>query len=154
MLIAALLFAIRFSASTAGSFDVRRAVNDPQVLAVMQDMALRGAYQPDQQEVAAFLVRDLNGAISSVLWPHTANRRSEHYDGVIPARTVAIAHTHPIFAERPASGDIAQAKKIGLPIYVITRWNLYVVDATGAVMPLIEKKNWAHSRIPAEVPAE
>ena len=154
MLIAALLFAIRLSASTAGSFDVRRAADDPQVLAVMQDIALHGAYQLDQQEVAAFLVRDANGAISSVLWPLTANRRSEHSDGVVPAGTVAIAHTHPIFAERPSSGDIAQARKIGLPIYVITRWNLYVVDATGAVMPLIEKKNWAHSPRPAEVPAK
>ncbi|HXH39312.1 MAG TPA: hypothetical protein VNN08_11845, partial [Thermoanaerobaculia bacterium] len=73
MLIAVLLFAIRLSASTAGSFDVRSAADDPQVLAVMQDLALRGAHQVDQQEVAAFLVRDANGAISSVLWPHTAN---------------------------------------------------------------------------------
>jgi len=154
MLIAVLLFAIRLSASTAGSFDVRSAADDPQVLAVMQDLALRGAHQVDQQEVAAFLVRDANGAISSVLWPHTANRRSEHYDGAVPAGTVAIAHTHPIFAERPSRGDIEQAREIRLPIYVITRWNLYVVDATGAVMPLIEKKNWARSPRPAEVRAE
>src|ERR1051325_10678304 len=145
MLTAGLLFAVRLSASTAGSFDVHRAVNDPQVLVVMQDIASRGAHQVDQQEVAAFLVRDANGAIASVLWPHTANRRSEHYDGVVPAGTVAIAHTHPIFAESPSSGDIPQAIKVGLPIYVITRWNLYVVDATGAVTSLIEKKNWSRS---------
>ena len=145
MVTAALLFAVRLSASTTGSFDVHRAANDSQVLAVMQDIALRGAQQPDQQEVAAFLVRDTNGAISSVLWPLTADRRSVHYRGVVPAGTVAIAHTHPIFAERPSSGDIAQARKIGLPIYVITRWNLYVVDATGAVTSLIEKKNWTRS---------
>jgi len=145
MLTAALLFAVRLSASTAAPFDVRRGANDSQVLAVMQDIALRGAQQPDQQEVAAFLVRDANGAISSVPWPLTADRRSEHYRGVVPAGTVAIAHTHPIFAERPSSGDIAQARKIGLPIYVITRWNLYVVDAKGAVTSLIEKKNWTRS---------
>lgn len=154
MLIAALLFGIRLSASTASPFDVRRAANDRQALAVMQDIALRGAHEVDQQEVAAFIVRDANGAISSVLWPHTANRSSEHYDGVIPAGTVAIAHTHPIFLEHPSSGDIAQARRIGLPIYVITRWNLYVVNATGAVMRLIENRNWTHSPGPSEVPAE
>jgi proteasome lid subunit RPN8/RPN11 len=154
MLVAAFLFAIRLSASTTPSFDVRRAANDPRVLAVMQDIALRGAHQFDQQEVAAFLVRDANGAILSVMWPHTANRRSEHFDGAVPAGTVAIAHTHPLFAERPSSGDIAQARKIGLPIYVITRWNLYVVDAVGTVMPLIEKRNWARSSKTAEVRAE
>jgi len=128
MRVTVLLFAICLSASAADSFDVRRAVDDPQVLAMMQDIALRGAHQLDQQEVAAFIVRDANGAIASELWPHTANRRSEHFNGVVPAGTVAIAHTHPIFAERPSSGDIDQARKIGLPIYVITRWALYVVD--------------------------
>lgn len=145
MRLVVLLLALHVSASATDSYDVRRAADDPQVLAIMQDIALRGAHQFDQQEVAAFLVRDANGVISCVMWPHTANRRSEHYDGVVPAGTVAIAHTHPTFAERPSHGDIEQAKKIGLPIYVITRWNLYVVDATGAVMPLIEKRDWARS---------
>jgi proteasome lid subunit RPN8/RPN11 len=145
-----LLLALHASASATDSYDIRRATDDPQVLAIMQDIALRGAHQFDQQEVAAFLVRDANGVIASVMWPHTANRRSEHYDGVVPAGTVAIAHTHPTFAERPSHGDIEQAKKIGLPIYVITRWNLYVVDATGAVIPLIVQENWARSPKTAE----
>ena len=126
-------------------FDVRNSANDPQVLAALQNLAARGAHQVDQQEVAAFLVRDANGAVSCVMWPHTANRRSEHYEGAVPAGTVAIAHTHPIFAERPSRGDIEQAKKIGLPIYVVTRWNLYVVDATGEVVRLIAQKNWSRS---------
>ena len=142
MRLAILLLAFYASHSAAESFDVRRAADDPQVLAVMQDIARRGALQTDQQEVAAFLVRDESGAIASSLWPHTANRRSEHYEGAIPAGTVAIAHTHPIFAERPSRGDIEQARKIGIPIYVITRWSLYVVDETGDVTALIAHRNW------------
>ena len=146
---AILLLAFCASSSAAESFDVRGVADDPHALAVLQDLALRGAQQVDQREVAAFLVRDANGAISCVMWPHTANLRSEHYRGAIPAGTVAIAHTHPIFAERPSRGDIEQAIRIGLPIYVITRWNLYVVDATGAVIALIIQKNWARSPRPA-----
>jgi proteasome lid subunit RPN8/RPN11 len=143
---ALLLFAI--------SFDLRRAADDPQVLAFLQDLAVRGAYQVDHQEVAAFIVQDGNGVTSSVLWPHTANVRSERYRGAIPAGTVAIAHTHPLYAERPSRGDIEQAKKIGLPIYVITRWNLYVVDpSSGASIALIKNKNWTRSPRPAGAPA-
>jgi proteasome lid subunit RPN8/RPN11 len=125
------------------TFDIRHSADDSRVLAVLRDLAMRGAQQPNEQEVAAFVVRDADGSISTVMWPHTANRRSEHYDGTIPVGTVAIAHTHPLFAERPSRGDIEQARRIGLPVYVITRWNLYVVDSTGTVVPLIKQKNWA-----------
>jgi hypothetical protein len=127
------------------SFDVRHTVDDPHVMAALQDLAHRGAYQTDQTEVAAFLVRDANGVVTSVMWPHTANRRSEHYEGTIPAGTVAIAHTHPWQADQhPSRGDIEQAKKVGLPIYVVTGRNLYVVDSSGAVIELFVRTNWTH----------
>ena len=130
------------------SFDVRRSADDPHVMAALQDLAHRGVYQVDQTEVAAFLVRDSNGVISAVRWPHTANRRSEHYEGAIPAGTVAIAHTHPLQADpRPSRGDIEQARKIGLPIYVVTRRNLYVVDASGGVMELFARTDWMRPRV-------
>lgn len=38
--------------------------------------------------------------------------------------------THPIYAEKPSRGDVDLAQRIGLPIYVVTRWYLYVVDPT------------------------
>jgi len=130
------------------SFDVRHSVDDPHVLSALQDLAHRGAYQTDQTEVAAFLVRDANGVITSVMWPHSANRRSEHFEGMIPAGTVAIAHTHPLQADQhPSGGDIALAKKIGLPIYVVTRRNLYVVDSSGVVIELLTRTNWTHSPV-------
>jgi hypothetical protein len=137
MLTAVLLLAL--------AFDVRRSTDNPHVMAALQDLAHCGAYQTDQTEVAAFLVRDRNGVISSVMWPHTANRRSEQYDGAIPAGTVAIAHTHPWQADQhPSRGDIDQAKKIGLPIYVVTRRDLYVVNSSGEVIELFARTNWTH----------
>lgn len=134
------------------SFDVRHSTDDPRVLALLQNIGHRGVRQFDQQEVAAFFVRDANGVISSVDWPHTGNRTSEHYNGAIPAGTVAIVHTHPLQAdEHPSRGDIAQARKIGLPIYVVTRMNLYVVDPNGDVIKLFAGTNWI-GRNPVSVP--
>ena len=130
----------------AASFDLRRAADDPEVLAFLQDLALRGSHQVDQQEVAAFIVQDESGATSCLLWPHTANVRSEHYRGAIPAGTVAVAHTHPLFAEQPSRGDVAESKRIGLPIYVITRWHLYVVDPqSGESIALVRQSSWMQS---------
>jgi hypothetical protein len=81
-----------------------------------------------------------------LLWPHTANLRSEHYEGEIPAGTVALAHTHPLFAERPSKGDVAESMRIRLPIYVITRWHLYVVDPqSGERVALIANRSWMGS---------
>ena len=140
----AILFIAIFSTEIkADSFDFRRTADDPQVLTFLQDLAVRGSSLVDQQEVAAFIVQDASGATSCILWPHTANVRSEHYRGVIPTGTVALAHTHPLFAEQPSRGDVAESRRIGLPIYVITRWHLYVVDPqSGESVALIQHRSW------------
>jgi hypothetical protein len=128
------------------SFDVRSSADDSRVFAILQQMARSGAERSNQTEIAAFLVRDAGGAISSVPWPQSGRFRSESYRGVIPAGTVALAHTHPWQADqRPSQGDVEQAKKIGLPIYVVTRWNLYVVDAAGNVIELFARTDWTRS---------
>lgn len=143
MRFALLLLAIYTTGVSADSFDFRRATDDPQVLGSLQDLAFRGANLSDGQEVAAFIVRDGSGGTACWLWPHPANVRSEHYRGGIPTGTVAVAHTHPLGSEQPSRGDVAESKRIGLPIYVISRWDLYVVDPqTGERVPLIAHKNW------------
>ena len=136
--------------ATVGYFDYRRTADDLRVLGILQELAARGAQQVHDREVAAFLVQDAGGFITCVMWPLSAAARSERYDGVIPAGTVAIAHTHPTYAPLPSRGDVGQARRIGLPIYVITRWSLYVVDPTsGTCLALIEHKNWMRSARPA-----
>jgi hypothetical protein len=111
-----------------------------QLLAALRDLRTRGLMQTDQREVAAFVVRRDDGSLNAVFWPHSANFRSEHYEGRVPAGTVAIAHTHPPQAgERPSRGDIEQAKKIGMPVYVVTRWNVWVADAHGDVREVVAR---------------
>lgn len=127
-------------------FDFHQASADPAVLGVLQDLAVRGAAQTDDREVAAFIVRETDGQVRCLVWPHTANRRSEEFHGTIPNGTVAIAHTHPLFAEMPSRGDVEQSKRIGLPIYVLTRWYLYAVDpSSGERVALIRQKNWTRA---------
>jgi hypothetical protein len=129
------------------TFEFRNAAADPLVLGLMQDLAGRGAQKINDLEVAAFIVRESSGAFSCLLWPHSANIRSERYRGRIPAGTVAVAHTHPLYAPQPSGGDVAESKRIGLPIYVLTRWDLYVVDpSSGQRVALIERKNWTPQR--------
>src|SRR5581483_1901773 len=83
---------------------------------MLQDLAVRGSSKVDDLEVAAFIVKGPDGAVRCLMWPHTANRRAEEYHGSVPEGTVAIAHTHPLFAELPSRGDVEQSKRIGLPM--------------------------------------
>jgi len=129
------------------------ALLDPSLLGVLQQIGERGASAYfDDMEAAAFIVRRPDGSYTSVLWPaKTAAIRGARFVGAIPAGTVAIAHTHPFTAELPSRGDINQAKRIGLPIYVISRWSLYVADPSGEVTGLIVRKDWTRSPQPAEL---
>ncbi|MEA2162397.1 MAG: hypothetical protein QOK37_524 [Thermoanaerobaculia bacterium] len=128
------------------SFDVRHATDSPQVFAILQQLAIDGAQRFDQREIATFLVRDSNGMISSLPWPQTGRFRSEYYHGTIPAGTVALAHTHPWQADQhPSQGDIEQARRLHLPMFVVTRWNLYGIDSSGNVITLFARSDWTRS---------
>ena len=117
---------------------------DPEMLGILSDVYRRDALRTDGTEVAVFIVSTPDGHLSCLLWPHTDSIRSAHYDGPIPPGTIALAHSHPIHSlEKPSRGDVGQAQRIGLPIYVVTRWYLYVVDPmTGQSVELIRQKNW------------
>ena len=129
---------------------------DPHLLAILQDIGRHGSSSTfDDMEAAAFIVRDSDGRYGCVLWPqNTASIRGARYSGVLPPGTVAIAHTHPFIAEQPSKGDIAQAKKIQMPIYVISRWSLYVAEPSGEVIPVIVRRDWTRSPKPAELLTE
>ena len=128
------------------------ALSHSNLLTVLQQVGRRGASTFfDQMEAAAFIVAQPDGSLVAVPWAaNTASIRGARYSGAIPAGTIAIAHTHPFTAELPSRGDLAQAKKIRLPIYTISQWSLYVADPSGAVVPLIVRHNWLRSQRPAE----
>jgi hypothetical protein len=83
-----------------------------------------------EMEAAAFLVAT-DAGLECVLWPDERRRtRTQAFRGAIPAGTVAIAHTHPDRADlrEPSGMDRLEARRTGLPIYVVTHWTVWVAD--------------------------
>jgi len=136
------------TAAVAADFDFRRA-DDPTLLRILRDLAVRSVNKADEMEIAAFIVKDESGNLSCLMWPHTSATRAARYSGVTPTGTVAIAHTHPVQAPQPSRADVQQSTRIGLPIYVVTRWNLYGVDpGSGESIVLRKNKEWSRAGSP------
>lgn len=71
-------------------------------------------------ERAAFAVRESDGHIDFVRWPDPDYLRAV-YRGSVPANAVAIVHTHPNNHPDPSSDDDDTARRLGIPVYVVTR---------------------------------
>ncbi len=108
--------------------------SDPAMIEVFREMKRLALSRPDL-EVAAFLVRDDDGGISCRLWP-SSFVSAARYDGSMPKGTFALIHTHPSRSPMPSRGDLEEAKRVGLPIYVLTPSQLSVVDANGTTTRL------------------
>ncbi len=78
-----------------------------------------GGYGRWNHERAAFLIREDDGTLTLEPWPSREFRHAS-FRGVIPARTIAILHTHPASAPSPSARDRAEARRLGLPVVVIT----------------------------------
>lgn len=76
------------------------------------------------RERAAFVVRSANGGYVFQLWPFDVVKLRATFEGAIPAGAVAVIHTHPNTAEFPSENDRLLSARIGLPIYVVTRWRI------------------------------
>ena len=96
-------------------------------------------------ERAAFLTRDCKGGIERVMWPATMQRRAETYRGPLPPNVIAIAHTHPDGLPQPSRQDIAESKRVGLPIYVVSRTAIARVDPSGETTEIVRNRNWFRS---------
>jgi hypothetical protein len=120
------------------------AAPDARTIALSWDL-LRGAqYGRSTTEHSAFLVSDAKGELQLVKWPGQATSLSATYRGIIPAGTVAIVHTHPNALPNPSRGDAALARKLNLPVYVLTRTS--ITRTSGGRMELIAVGDWNPSR--------
>lgn len=94
-------------------------------------------------ERAAFIVRSQDGSTSCVFWPATHKYKSAQYRGALPARTIAIVHSHPDCCVAPSAQDIAEARQFGVPFYVVTTRNIYRSDGgTGSVRAVTSNDDW------------
>jgi hypothetical protein len=100
---------------------------------VLSELAQLGGYGVFPHERAAFVVRDHDGAIACVLWPPTNQFQRASVRTVIPAGTIAIAHTHPMSSPAASEHDREEARRLMLPIVVVGRSSLQWVDIDGKI---------------------
>jgi hypothetical protein len=91
-------------------------------------------------EQAAFAVREQDGHTHFVRWPLSWEDRQARYRGSIPPDAFAIVHTHPNRYPEPSDGDAAVARRLGIPVYVVTRRQISVT--TGREMKIITAGDW------------
>jgi hypothetical protein len=85
------------------------------------DLLARGRFGRASTERAAFVVAAASGDVTLVEWPFQSKFQRASYDGVIPAGTIGIVHTHPNSCPNPSAGDSELARRMGMPVLVLTR---------------------------------
>lgn len=91
-------------------------------------------------ERAAFVVLDSSGRARFVLWPLQHRFCEATYDGVTPVNAVAIIHTHPNVSPLPSNDDARLARRIHLPVYVLTR--TMITRTNGREMEILRTGDW------------
>jgi hypothetical protein len=111
----ALLIAMFLAARAAAAGDIRDAMSP-----LIDDLG--------RTERAAFVVRNADGHVGLVVWP-SSETDSATWVGRIPDGTVAIAHTHPYWRPKPSNIDMVTARNVKLPVYVVTRSEVWKTAA-------------------------
>ena len=100
----------------------------PQALHWYDALLAEGGYGRFDRERAAFLIREDDGTLTLEPWPNGGFRHAT-FRGTIPARTIAILHTHPASAPQPSARDHAEARRLGVPVVVITPASVIAASA-------------------------
>lgn len=72
-------------------------------------------------ERAAFVERDGEGHLFLEIWVAGTAPSRVSFEGPIPPRAIAIIHTHPNDIPFPSVKDQYVARRLGMPVYVVTR---------------------------------
>jgi hypothetical protein len=94
-------------------------LDSPQAVSWYGFLLEEGGYGRLEREKAAFLIEEKKGTLTLQPWPAGAHRRAS-FRGRIPERAVAILHTHPRGEPKPSANDRAEARRLGMPVVVIT----------------------------------
>ena len=83
------------------------------------DLLADAGYGRLTTERAAFLIAEADGGLTLAPWELRGYHRAS-YRGVVPERTIAIVHTHPAHLPKPSAHDRAEARRLGMPVVVVT----------------------------------
>lgn len=104
--------------------------SDPSTRTLAWELLKVARYGQATKEHAAFIVRDESGGLRLLRWPSGETWKRAAYRGAIPPGTVAIVHTHPNDLPNPSDGDTALARRLALPVYVLTRNSIARTDGS------------------------
>ena len=80
-------------------------------------------------------------------WPDGRGYLQAHWKGPVPAGAVAIVHTHPAVVDpRPSSRDIETARRLGVPVYTVSRAGIWKAGPDGHVVAVGDKDWWRGCR--------
>ncbi|HEX6642863.1 MAG TPA: Mov34/MPN/PAD-1 family protein [Thermoanaerobaculia bacterium] len=101
-------------------------------------MLEEGGFGRLPRERAAFLIRESDGTLTLQPWDDCGHRRAS-FRGPIPKRALAVLHTHPMSQQRPSAHDRAEARRIGMPILVITPGGVIAAMPEGKDVRLLSR---------------
>lgn len=104
----------------------------PQASVWFEDLLAAGGYGRLPHERAAFLIRERGDALSLAPWPHGGHRHAT-FRGVVPDRAVAVLHTHPYGEPQPSTRDREEARRLGMPVVVVTPGAVIAAMPDGSV---------------------
>ncbi len=135
------LIAVRDEASEAAMARTEREIAcDDAVLGMAWELLASAQYGQSSRERAAFVFRDETGAYALQRWPFEAVGFRASFHGVMAEGTVAIIHTHPVGYDFPSTKDQLVARRMELPVYVLTRGRISKTNGVGVMT--IWRGNW------------
>ena len=117
-------------------------LRDSTVIACFAHLVSGALYGFGTFEKAAFLVLQADHPVRCIDWPSTHEFKQARWSGPMPAGVVAVAHTHPLSSPDASPDDIKLARRIGMPIFVLTPDIVSVIHADGRVETLVYHKPW------------
>jgi hypothetical protein len=137
-----LILCLSISSSPPEQFPLRDLVKNHELLRIASDLQWLKPLRRKELEMAAFIVRR-GDHFDCLLWPPKFGSYSVTFRGSAPEGTVAIVHTHPRWSDEPSPEDIALAKRVALPVYVLTRSNITVATIGGKVSWVVASHYWS-----------
>ena len=120
-------------------------LRDPAVLACFAQLVREGEYGFRNFDSAAFLVPHADQSFGCIEWPQTHEFKVARWRGPMPPGVVAVAHTHPLSSPDPSPDNIYEARRIGMPIFILTPNLIRVVHADGRVETLVCRRMWVQA---------
>src|SRR5688572_8963412 len=96
------------------------------------ELLAEGGYGRLPVERAGFLIRERDGTLTFAPWGRGDYRRAT-FEGSIPRGTIAIVHTHPRALPRPSARDLDEAKRLGIPLLVVTPGAITAARPDGSI---------------------